>query len=131
MSSSTRKPGIHVAWKAVTYRSVALLILGGAALFFGAMRLTFPQFTQNGIKAASGFANRALERVAGMAPAAGSGVSTAQQAHFTALDGTVRVKKGNGNSWVTADYNIPLEKGDVVQTSSEGMAKVVFNDGTS
>ncbi len=131
MSSSTRKPGIHVAWKAVTYRSVALLILGGAALFFGAMRLTFPQFTQNGIKAASGFANRALERVAGMAPAAGSGVSTAQQAHFTALDGTVRVKKGNGNSWVAADYNIPLEKGDVVQTSSEGMAKVVFNDGTS
>jgi hypothetical protein len=32
---------------------------------------------------------------------------------------------------VTADYNIPLEKGDVVQTGSEGMAKVVFNDGTS
>ena len=66
-----------------------------------------------------------------MAPPVGSGVSTAQQAHFTALDGTVRVKKGNGNSWVPADYNIPLEKGDVVQTGSEGMAKVVFNDGTS
>jgi hypothetical protein len=32
---------------------------------------------------------------------------------------------------VTGDYNIPLEKGDVVQTGSEGMAKVVFNDGTS
>ena len=41
------------------------------------------------------------------------------------------MKKGTGNSWVTADYNIPLEKGDVVQTGSEGMAKVVFNDGTS
>ena len=64
-------------------------------------------------------------------PPTGTGVVTAQQAHFTALDGTVRVKKGNGNSWVTADYNIPLEKGDVVQTGSEGMAKVVFNDGTS
>ena len=51
-----------------------------------------------------------------MAPVAGSGAVTAQQAHFTALDGTVRVKKGNGNSWVKADYNIPLEKGDVVQT---------------
>ncbi len=131
MSSSTRKPGIHVAWKTVTYRSVALLILAGAVVFFVAVRFTFPQFTESGIKAASGVANRALERVAGMAPAAGSGVSTAQQAHFTALDGTVRVKKGNGNSWVAADYNIPLEKGDVVQTGSEGMAKVVFNDGTS
>ncbi|MFZ2011082.1 MAG: hypothetical protein WAU76_13805, partial [Candidatus Sulfotelmatobacter sp.] len=83
------------------------------------------------VKAAGNFASRALERVAGMAPPAGSGISVAQQAHFTALDGTVRVKKGNGNSWVAADYNIPLEKGDVVQTSSEGMAKVVFNDGTS
>jgi hypothetical protein len=131
VSSSTRKPGIHVAWKTVTYRSVALLILAGAVVFFVALRFTFPQFTQSGVKAAGGLANRVLERVAGMAPAAGSGASTAQQAHFTALDGTVRVKKGNGNSWVTADYNIPLEKGDVVQTSSEGMAKVVFNDGTS
>jgi hypothetical protein len=131
VSSPTRKPGIHVAWTTVTYRSVALLILAGAAVFLIAIRLTFPTFTENSLKAAGGVANKALERVAGMAPAAGSGVSTAQQAHFTALDGTVRVKKGSGNSWMTADYNIPLEKGDVVQTGSEGMAKVVFNDGTS
>ena len=27
MSSETRKPGYHIAWKTVTYRSVALLIL--------------------------------------------------------------------------------------------------------
>ena len=100
-------------------------------MFLIGIRLTFPQFTESSIKAAGSVADKALERVAGMAPAAGSGVSTAQQAHFTALDGTVRVKKGNGNSWVAADYNIPLEKGDVVQTGSEGMAKVVFNDGTS
>ena len=53
------------------------------------------------------------------------------QAHITALDGTVRVKKSNSNSWVAADYNVPLEKGDVVQTGSEGMAKIVFNDGTN
>jgi hypothetical protein len=131
VSSPTRKPSIHIAWKTVTYRSVALLIMAGAAVFLIGIRLTFPQFTENSIKAASGVADKALERVAGMAPKAGSGVSTAQQAHFTALDGTVRVKKGNDNSWVAADYNIPLEKGDVVQTASEGMAKVVFNDGTS
>src|SRR5438309_10521350 len=95
------------------------------------MRIAFPQFTQASIQAADNVANKILERVAGMAPAAGSGISTAQQAHFTALDGTVRIKKGNGNSWVPADYNVPLDKGDVVQTGSEGMAKVVFNDGTS
>jgi hypothetical protein len=131
VSSSNRKSGIHVAWTTITYRSVALLILAVAAVLFMAMRFAFPQFTQNSVKAGTDLASKMLEQVAGMAPAAGSGSSIAQQAHFTALDGTVRVKKGSGNSWVTADYNIPLEKGDVVQTGSEGMAKVVFNDGTS
>jgi len=131
VSSSDRKPGIHVAWKTVTYRSVALLVLAGALVFFIAVRMAFPQFTDNTIKAADSAANHVLERIAGLAPPTGTGVSTAQQAHFTALDGTVRVKKSNGNTWVTADYNVPLEKGDVVQTGSEGMAKVVFNDGTS
>jgi len=131
VSSSNRKSGIHVAWKTVTYRSVALLVLAGVLVFLGAVRLVFPQFTANAIQAADGVAGRLLERVAGMAPQVGTGTSTAQQAHFTALDGTVRVKKSTGNSWVNADYNVPLEKGDVVQTGSEGMAKVVFNDGTS
>ena len=131
MSSNDRKPGIHVAWTTVTYRSVALLILAGLAVFFIAVRAAFPQFTDNSLKSAGSVANKLLEKVAGMAPATGTGVATAQQAHFTALDGTVRVKKGNGNSWITADYHVPLEKGDVVQTGSEGMAKVVFNDGTS
>jgi FecR protein len=107
------------------------MIIAGLAVLLIGIRLTFPQFAENTIKAAGNAADKALERVGGMAPAAGHGTSTAQQAHFTALDGTVRVKKGNGNSWVAADYNIPLEKGDVVQTGSEGMAKVSFNDGTS
>ena len=131
MSSANRKSGIHVAWTTVTYRSVVLLSLAAAVVFFVVLRVTFPQFTENGLKAGENAANKLLERVAGMAPTTGSGLSTSQQAHFTALDGTVRVKKGNGNSWVKADYSIPLEKGDVVQTGSEGMAKVVFNDGTS
>ena len=131
MSSNDRKPGIHVAWTTVTYRSVALLILAVLAVFFFAMHAAFPQFTDNSLKSAGSVANKLLEKVAGMAPTTGSGVVTAQQAHFTALDGTVRVKKGTGNTWVAADYHIPLEKGDVVQTGSEGMAKVVFNDGTS
>jgi len=131
VSSANRKPGFHIAWTTVTYRSVALLILAVAAAFFIAVRVAFPQFTENSIKKADDVASRLLERVAGMAPPPGTGVVTSQQAHFTALDGTVRVKKGNGNSWVAADYNVPLDKGDVVQTGSEGMAKVVFNDGTS
>ena len=131
MSSANRKPGVHIAWTTVTYRSVVLLILAVVAIIFIAMRAAFPQFTQAGLNKADDVASSLLERVAGMAPAPKSGMTTAQQAHFTALDGTVRVKKGNGNSWLAADYNVPLDKGDVVQTGSEGMAKLVFNDGTS
>jgi hypothetical protein len=131
LSSQTRKPSVHIAWKTVTYRSVALLILATTLVCLFGIRLAFPQFTASSLNAADGVANKVLERLAGMSPPAGSGVSTAQQAHFTALDGTVRVKKGNSSSWLAADYNVPLDKGDVVQTGSEGMAKVTFNDGTS
>jgi len=54
-----------------------------------------------------------------------------QQAHFTNIDGMVRVKKASSNTWVTADYSLALERNDIVQTSSEGMAKVVFADGAN
>ncbi len=128
--SPNRKPGIHIAWKTVTYRSVMLLVLLGLVVFVLGMRLTFPQFTDNGLKAANNLGMRALEAVAGTGPAK-SGALNSQQAHFTALDGTVRVKKSNSSSWITADYSVPLDKGDIVQTSSEGMAKIVFNDGTN
>lgn len=54
-----------------------------------------------------------------------------QQAHFTNIDGIVRVKKASSNTWVTADYSLALERNDIVQTGSEGMAKVVFADGAN
>ena len=41
MSSENRKPSIHVAWTTITYRSVALLILAGVAIFGVAVRFTF------------------------------------------------------------------------------------------
>jgi len=73
-----------------------------------------------------------LEKIAGNAePTATTLAAGAQQAHFTNLDGTVRVKKANSSTWSKADYSLPLEKGDVVQTASEGLAKIVFTDGTN
>ncbi|HXY15258.1 MAG TPA: hypothetical protein VEI26_12220 [Terriglobales bacterium] len=129
--SANRKPGIHIAWKTVTYRSVAMTALAGLLILFLGMRLAFPQFTDNGIKAAGGLGEHLLEIVAGAGGTPKPKAMNSQQAHFTALDGTVRVKKANANSWTTADYGVPLEKGDVVQTSSEGMAKIVFSDGTN
>ncbi len=40
-------------------------------------------------------------------------------------------QEGEQQSWVAADYGVPLEKGDVVQTGPEGMAKIAFSDGTN
>jgi hypothetical protein len=130
--SSARKPGIHIAWKTVTYRSVLLAILAGVLLFSVLLHFAFPEFTESKVKAVGNLFSSLLEHVAGAAGTTGkSRTMNSQQAHFTALDGTVRVKKLNGNTWVTADYSVPLEKGDVVQTGPEGMAKIVFSDGTN
>src|ERR1700733_13675302 len=108
------------------------MVLAVLLAIFAAMHFAFPQFTDAGVKAAENLGSRALEAVAGAAgtPVKSSAMNS-QQAHITALDGTVRVKKSSSNSWVTADYSVPLEKGDVIQTGSEGMAKIVFNDGTN
>src|SRR6266849_1956207 len=108
-----------------------LMLLAGGLIFAAIMHLAFPQFTDSGVKAVANFTSKMLEKVAGLAPPMKTSAAVSQQAHFTALDGTIRVRKANGNSWINADYSVPLEKGDVVQTGAEGMAKVVFNDGTN
>jgi hypothetical protein len=131
-SESKRKPGVYIAWKTVTYRSVLLALLVVALVFGAAMHFAFPQFTDSTVKAAGSLTTSMFERIAGMAPPPDkASAGSEKQARFTALDGTVKIKKSSSNTWITADYNIPLEKGDVVQTGSEGMAKVVFNDGTN
>ena len=129
--SSDRKPAIQIAWKTVTYRSVILAGVSLLLIFLAGMRFAFPQFTESGLQTASKLSTSLLEKIAGSGGREKSSTMSSQQAHITALDGTVRIKKSNSNSWVTADYNVPLEKGDVVQTGSEGMAKIVFNDGTN
>jgi hypothetical protein len=129
--SSNRKPGIYLTWRTVTYRSVVLMVLAGVVLLTAGMHFVFPQFTDNGAKQVSKLFTTLLERIAGGGDGSGDAAGASRQAHFTNLDGTVKVKKASGNSWVTADYSLPLEKGDIVQTSSEGMAKIVFNDGTN
>jgi hypothetical protein len=130
--SNNNKPGVYVAWKTVTYRSVIMMMVGAVLILGAILYAAFPKFTGSTVKAAGHFSAGLLERVAGLAPPLkGPSAAVSQHASFTALDGTIRVRKANGNSWINADYNVPIEKGDVVQTGSEGMAKIVFSDGTN
>lgn len=125
------KSGLQISWTTISYRSAALAVVGLLAIIAIAIWFLSPSRSQ-----------ATMEKLQEMAQVVGSKIgigdapkrplpSGPQQAHFTAIDGTVRVKKATGNTWITADYNLPLERGDVIQTSSEGIARVVFADGTS
>jgi hypothetical protein len=115
-----------IAWITITYRSMGVATVLLAALAGVILYVWLPATRTYVASAWQSLASRLDPSIRSAEIASGK-----QQAHFTAIDGKVRVKKANSNSWVAADYSVPLEKGDVVQTTSEGMAKVVFADGTN
>src|SRR3954470_13992618 len=112
----------------VTYRSVILTVLAIVVAFTAATFLLFPDLGV--VKSAKAAFNGTLDK---MFPPQGATEfkSGAQQAHFTNIDGAVRVRKANSNTFVQANYDLPLEKGDVIKTDSQGIAKIAFTDGSS
>ena len=115
----------------VTYSSVLLAVAALVLVVAVVLHFAFPDATSAGVQAANHFTMDVLEKIAGNAEPTTPLAAGAQQAHFTNLDGTVRVKKANSSAWTKADYSLPLDKGDIVQTASEGLAKIVFTDGTN
>ncbi len=114
----------------VSYRSIALFLVGVIVVVLAVLYFAFPDSVA--VQAANAGVAMIFERV-GLAASSGGHADAegSQQAHFTNIDGSVKVKKASSNSWTAANYGLPLERGDVVQTSSEGMAKIVFADGTN
>jgi hypothetical protein len=125
-----RKSGFQISYVTITYRSVALGILAAAALVCLISFFVFPDMANRVLASGQSSLGKVLTKVG-----LGSGNSGPelgpQQAHFTNIDGVVRVKKASSNTWVQADYSLALERNDVIQTSPEGIAKVVFTDGTN
>ncbi len=113
---------VEVYWHTVKYRTVALYIIVIAAILLAASYLVFPDISGTLIKRFS----------VALGPH-DSGVATisARQARFVNLDGKVQVKKVNSVQWVGADYQLTLDKGDLIQTGPEGVARVAFADGTT
>jgi len=125
-----RKSAFQISYVTITYRSVLLgicLVLALAALV---MVFAFPDFSNRLIASGELGLGKVLAKV-GLGGSTTGPDSGPQQAHFTNIDGNVRVKKANSSTWVQADYSLALERNDVVQTSPEGLAKVVFADGTN
>ncbi len=122
-----RKNESLIGWTTITYRSVIMVIVAIVTAILIALYFMFPDASRS-VLHAMGNAVAKLGLTSGPKAVVKAGP---QQANFTAIDGYVRVKKASSNTWVNADSNLPLEKGDVVQTGSDGIARIVFADGSN
>ncbi|HTC61603.1 MAG TPA: FecR domain-containing protein [Candidatus Saccharimonadales bacterium] len=113
---------IEIHWKTVTYRTVLIYILMIVAVLVAVSYVIFPD-------AYSAAMSKVSQAVGAGAPATAE--LTAKQAKFVNLDGRVQVKKVNSVQWVTADYRMALDKGDLIQTGGDGAARITFADGTT
>ncbi|MFZ3202157.1 MAG: FecR domain-containing protein [Candidatus Acidiferrales bacterium] len=113
---------VEVYWHTVRYRTVVLYVALVTVIVLAAVCMAFPGFTGNLVR-----------RISDAVTPNGGGVAniTAMQARFVNLDGRVQVKKSNSVQWENADYQITLDKGDLIQTDSGGMARIAFADGTT
>ena len=105
----------------MSYKTVALIIVLIAVIVIAGMYATVPNWTE--------IAEKKLNNALGNSEAEAL-TSTQTQAKFVNLDGRVQVKKVNSVTWVDADYHTTLDKGDLIQTGSDGAARVTFADGT-
>lgn len=124
-TSAAAKPKVtrvEVYWHTVKYRTVVLYAVVITAIVLAVVYLVFPDFS-NGV----------LRKISNASAGPDSGVAnpSSRQARFVNLDGKVQVKKVNSVQWVNADYQVTLDKGDLIQTTSEGVARIAFADGTT
>ncbi len=109
-------------WHTVTYKTVAVYVILVAAIIFAALYLVKPDLYIQ--------AYDKLNKSIGNGDSEATTISQTQ-AKFVNLDGKVQVKKVNSVQWVDADFHTTLDKGDQIQTSSEGAARITFADGTT
>lgn len=117
-------PKIHsveVYWHAVTYKTVALIVVLVAVIIIAGMYVVLPDWTHVvSTKLSSAMGNNDSDPL----------TISQTQAKFVNLDGRVQVKKVNSVTWVDADYHTSLDKGDLIQTGGDGAARITFADGT-
>lgn len=116
----------EVEWTTISYRAImAYAILALLALGL-VLYLIAPRYFGQKLKQGLGAITAGLGRTTSTEAAA-----TKREAHFVNIDGTVRVKKAQSLQWISADYNTNLENGDYIQTGSDGVARIIFADGTN
>ena len=110
-----------IRWHTVSYRALLVWVLLAVSLVAGVVLALVPEWRQ-GMWAWL----RGADRDGGAeVEAAGN-----RAARFTNLDGGVRVRGAAEVEWIAADLSMELDKGDLVQTTRDGVARIAFADGT-
>ncbi len=117
------KPRVEIYWTTVTYKSVVLYGLLICVSLVAILYLIHPEWY-------AGVTRRLANTLDAAAPSAAS-LALQNQARFVNLDGKVEVKKVSSVNWAAADYRTTLDKGDLVRTASDGVARITFVDGTT
>jgi hypothetical protein len=113
---------VEVYWHTVTYKTVAVYVILIGAIIFAAIYLINPNlYSAVYDKLNKSIGNGDTDAVA----------ISQMQAKFVNLDGKVQVKKVNSVQWQDADFHTTLDKGDQIQTSADGAARITFADGTT
>jgi hypothetical protein len=117
-----KEPRVELYWQTVSYKTVIVYVLVALAIAGATVVLLRPEWYA--------FAVKKLTNSVSSTDADATAVSQTQ-ASFVNLTGKVQVKKVDSVQWVDADYKTLLDKGDLVQTSSDGAARITFGDGTT
>src|SRR5580693_3080299 len=113
---------VEVYWTTMTYRALAIYLIIAFAVLMAVIYLMNPAWV--------GSAEDRLDRAFGGGEA-GHGPLIAGQVRFVNLDGAVRVKTQDSVTWESADLGTTLDKGDLIQTGADGLARLSFPDGTT
>jgi hypothetical protein len=120
------KHAYEVEWTTISYRTIAFYVFLTLVLLGFILYLIAPHY----------FSSKVRQALAAISSSLGSSTESEaspskRDAHFVNIDGSVRVKKAQSQQWIRADYNTSLQKGDFIQTGSDGVARIIFADGTN
>ena len=116
----------EVEWTTISYRTIAFYAFLALLAVGFILYLIAPKYFGQKMKKALAAISEGLVRTSET-----DATTSKREAHFVNLDGTVRIKKAQSLQWIRADYNTSLEKGDFVQTGNDGVARIIFADGTN
>jgi hypothetical protein len=121
-----RERAYEVEWTTISYRTIAFFVIMALVVVAFILYLIAPTYFGKKARQLLGAISAGLVQTSSAETA-----ESKREAHFVNIDGTVRVRKANSSQWIRGDYNTNLEKGDYVQTGGDGVARIIFADGTN